>query len=78
MVEVVIAWKGKSMGKFELGRAPSFECRVFSYIDNKILEPYVIFHPHVFTFSFTLTFWELRDILLRDDHSPFTWKLFGS
>ena len=28
VVEVVIAWKGKSMGKFELGRAPSFECRV--------------------------------------------------
>ena len=26
VVEVVIVGKGKSMGKFELGRAPSFEC----------------------------------------------------
>ena len=28
VVEVVIAWKVKSMGKFKLGRAPSFECLV--------------------------------------------------
>ena len=28
VVEVVIAWNEKSMGKFKLGRAPSFECRV--------------------------------------------------
>ena len=28
VVEVVIVGKGKSMGKFELGRAPSFECCV--------------------------------------------------
>ena len=30
VVEVVIAGKGKSMGKFKLGRAPSFECRVLT------------------------------------------------
>ena len=30
VVEVVTTWRGKSMGKFELGRAPSFECRVLT------------------------------------------------
>ena len=28
MVEVVIVWRGKSMGKFQLGRPPNFECHV--------------------------------------------------
>ena len=35
MVEVVIAWKGKSMGKFELGRAPSFECHFLTSWERK-------------------------------------------
>ena len=45
VVEVVIAWKGKSMGNFELGKAPSFGMSCFSCMDKKKLEPYPSFYP---------------------------------
>ena len=51
VVEVVIAWKGKSMGKFELGRAPSFGMSCFACMDNKKPEPYASL-THMFTFWF--------------------------
>ena len=47
MVEVVIAWKGKSMGNFELGRAPSFGKSCFACMDKKTPEPYASFDPRV-------------------------------
>ena len=37
MVEVVIAGKGKSMGKFELGRAPSFDAICINVYDVYII-----------------------------------------
>ena len=40
VVEVVIAWKGKSMGKFKLGREPSFVMSCFACMDKKTLELY--------------------------------------
>ena len=55
VVEVVIAWKGESMGNFEWGRPPNFGMLYFPYRDNKTPEPYVIF-THVFMFGFTLMF----------------------
>ena len=51
VVEVVIAWKGKSMGNFELGRAHSFGMSCFSCMDKKTLEPYASL-THTFTFWF--------------------------
>ena len=45
VVEVVIAEKAKSMGKFELGRAPSFGMSCFAYMEKKKLEPYASFDP---------------------------------
>ena len=66
VVEVVIAWKGKSMGNFEWGRALSYGVLCFACRDKKTLEPYVsltrAFMPgsysHVFqscgTFSFII------------------------
>ena len=51
VVELVIAWKGKSMGKFELGRAPSFGMPCFTCRDKKTLEPYASL-THAFTFCF--------------------------
>ena len=47
MVVLVIAGKGKSMGKFELGRAPSFGMSCFACMDKKTPEPYASFDPHV-------------------------------
>ena len=56
VVEVVIAWKGKSMGNFELGRAPSIGMSFFSCMDKKTLEPYASFDPciHVWIYSHVL------------------------
>src|SRR5713226_5734181 len=64
VVEVVIAWKGKSMGNFELGRAPSFGMSCFSCMDKKTLEPYASL-THVFTFLFSLMFGGRRNILIQ-------------
>ena len=55
VVEVVIAWKGKSMGNFEWGRAPSSGVSCFSYRDKKTPKPYVSLTA-TFMFGFTLTF----------------------
>ena len=71
MVEVVIAWKRKSMGKFELGRAPSFECCVLTSWARKTPRTICQFLSRI-TFSFGFTFGELQDILLIHHlHSPF-------
>ena len=51
VVEVVIAWKGKSMGNFKLGRAPSFGMSCFACMDKKTPEPYASL-THAFTFWF--------------------------
>ena len=51
VVEVVIAWKGKSMGKFELGRAPSSRMSCFACRDKKTPEWYASL-THAFTFWF--------------------------
>ena len=79
VVEVIIAWKGKSMGKFELGRAPSFGMSCFSCMDKKIVEYYTIL-THAFMFWFYShvlgscgTFWLIHHLC-----SPFVWKLFNS
>ena len=76
MVEVVIAWKGKSMGKFELGRAPNFECRVLDSWKRKTprnvrktLTHYVFVWIHVLG---------VAGRLAHPSFSPFGWKLFGS
>ena len=45
VVEVVIVWKGKSMGKFELGRAPSFGMSCFSCMDKKTPGLYASLDP---------------------------------
>ena len=55
VVEVFIAWKGKSMGNFELGRAPIFGMSCFACMDKKTPESYASL-THAFTFGFTLTF----------------------
>ena len=55
VVEVVIAWDRKSMGNFELGRAPSPGMPCFSCMDKKTPELYARL-THMFTFGFTLTF----------------------
>ena len=55
VVEVVIAWKGKSMGNFEWGKAPSFGVSCFACRDKKTLETYANL-THAFTFGFTLMF----------------------
>ena len=56
VVEIVIAWKGKSMGNLEWGRAPSSRVSCFSCVNKKTPEPYVNL-THVFTPGFpTLTF----------------------
>ena len=55
VVEVVIAWKGKSMGNFELGRAPTFGMSCFTCMDKKTLEPYANL-THAFMYGFTLMF----------------------
>ena len=47
VVEVVIAWKGKSMEKFELSRAPSFGMSCFAYMDKKTPKLYASFDPRV-------------------------------
>ena len=49
MLEVFIAWKGESMGKFELGRAPSFGMSCFACMDKETLEPYASL-THAFMF----------------------------
>ena len=54
VIQVVIAWNGKSMGKFELGRAPSSGMSCFSCRDKKTPEPYVSL-THAFTPSFLLS-----------------------
>ena len=64
VVEVVIAWKGKSMGNFELGRAPSPGMSCFVCMDKKTPKPYASL-THAFTNCFTLTFWELRHVLVH-------------
>ena len=56
VVEVVIAWKGKSMGNFELGRAPSFGMSCFACMDKKTPEPYA-------NLTHTLTFWFYSHVL---------------
>ena len=69
VVEVVIAWKGKSMGKFKLSRAPSFGMSCFACMDKKTPEPYAIFDRHVHVLDFFScfescgTFWFIN-------HSP--------
>ena len=65
VVEVVIAWKGKSMGNFELGRAPSFGMSCFACMDKKTPQPYT-------SLTRAFTFWELRDILA---HSPSSFSI---
>ena len=55
VVEVVISWKGKSMGKFELGKAPSFGMLCFACMDKKTTEPHANFDPRVHVLGFTLT-----------------------
>ena len=56
VVEVVIAWKGKSMGNFEWGRAPNSGVSCFACRDKKTQEPYVSL-THAFMPGFpTLTF----------------------
>ena len=63
VVEVVIAQKGKSMGTFELGKAPSFGMSCFVRMDKKTLESYASFDPciHVLdllsSFEGHETFW---------------------
>ena len=64
VVEVVIAWKGKSMGNFELDRAPSFGMSCFSCMDKKTPEPYASL-THVFMFGFILTFREPQVVLVH-------------
>ena len=39
--------EGKSMGKFELGRAPNFGMLCFAWMDKKTPEPYASVDPHV-------------------------------
>ena len=76
VVEVVISWKGKSMGKFKLGREPSFVMSCFACMDKKTLESYAnLTHAFMFWFySHVLgsceTFW-----LIHHLHSPFEWNL---
>ena len=47
MVEVVIAWKGKSMGRFELSKVPSVGMSCFACVDKKTLELYASFDPRI-------------------------------
>ena len=56
VVEIVIAWKGKSMGKFELGRAPSFKCRVLTLWARKNTQNHMPFFScvHVFVWIHVL------------------------
>ena len=51
VVEVVIAWKRKSMGNFKWGRAPNSVVLCFACRDKKTPEPYAIL-THVLTFWF--------------------------
>ena len=55
VVEVVIAWNGKSMCKFELSRAPSCGMSCFFCMDKKTPKPYASL-THTFMYGFTLTF----------------------
>ena len=76
MVEVVIARKGKSMGNFELGRAPSLECILNSWKRKK---PRTICH----FFSCVHVFFWIRVLgatrcLTHPSFSLLAWKLFGS
>ena len=64
MVEVDIAGKGKSMGKFELGRAPSFECHVLTSWERKTPRAVCQFGLMHYVLIFGFIFWELRDVLL--------------
>ena len=48
VVEVVIAWKGKSMGKFKWSRAPIFGMLCFACMDKKTPEPYASFYPRIY------------------------------
>ena len=47
VVEVVISWKGKSMGNFELGREPRFGMSCFACMDKKTPEPYANVDPYI-------------------------------
>ena len=73
VVELVIASKGNSMGKFELGIAPSFGMSCFACMDKKTPEPYASFDPRVHVldllscFESCGAFW-----LIIGLHSPFT------
>ena len=70
VVEVVIAWKGKSMGNFELGRAPSFGNSCFSFMDKKTPEPYAIFDPRVHVLDLLSRFENCETFGFGGDHSP--------
>ena len=56
VVEVVIAWKGKSMGKFELVREHGARMSCFSCMDKETPELYAIFGPTHSHFLFSLMF----------------------
>ena len=80
VVEVVIAWNGKSIGKFEFDRAPSFGMSCFSCRDKKTWEPYASL-THALMFGFTLMFESCSTFCLIIHpfihpsihlHSPFT------
>ena len=47
VVEVVIYWKGKSMGNLELARAPNFGMSCFACMDKKTQKLYVSLDPYI-------------------------------
>ena len=70
VVEVVIAWKGKSMGKFELGRAPSFGMSCFACMDKKTPEPYASVEPCVHVLDLLSCFESRGMFWFIHHHSP--------
>ena len=58
VVEVVISWKGKSMGNFELGRAPSFGMSCFADMDKTTPELYASSYPRVHVLGYLLSRFE--------------------
>ena len=69
VVEVVISWKGKSMGKFELGKAPSFGMSCFACMDKKTPKPYASFDPCIHVF-YLLSRFESWGMFWSVIHSP--------
>ena len=80
VVEVVIAWKGQSMGRIRIGQSTQFQMSCFDFMGKKNTWNRMsvwLMCSHIMS-SFGFTFWGLQDVLLIHHSLHSRWKLFGN